>query len=72
MNKRLAYALAIACTICPALSSCNDKVLMSVVAGVQDGTMSTTTNLINAFFAGYFPSRTSIAERSGNGSFVQL
>ncbi len=72
MNKRVARALALGCAITPVLSSCNDAILMSVVAGVRDGTMTTTTELINAFFEDHFLAGTLTDEGSGDDSFVQL
>ncbi len=63
----LALALGLTC------SGCADQVLTNVVAGLQDGAITTTTGLINAFFELRFPTA-SFTQGNGSGDdlFVQL
>ena len=72
MKRRRAFVLAACIAAGPMLTGCGDVVLTNVVAGLQDGAISTATGIINAVFDQRFPVDTSTDAGGGDGSFVQL
>ncbi|MCH9033770.1 MAG: hypothetical protein IID42_04625 [Planctomycetes bacterium] len=73
MKRSRALAIGICLAISPMLAGCDDLVLMNVIAGLQEGTITTATGIIDTFFEEQFPVELSTnGEEGGDDLFVRL
>jgi len=73
MRKTRTFAIGICLAFFPMLSGCNDLVLTNVVAGLQEGAITTTTGIINTFFEVRLPVEVPMSGKEGGDDlFVQM